>query len=63
MQIGGVEYVIFFKENKDCKVSKDNKVSKDDKDRGKAKGQGEVTKGREGRSTKYKGARLSSCFL
>ena len=32
MQIGGVEYIIFFKENKVRNVSKDSKDFKDDKD-------------------------------
>ena len=60
MQIYEAEHVIL-KENRDDKgnkVRKVSKVSKDDKDRGKAKGQGD-----EVQNTKYKGARLSSCFL
>ena len=60
MQICRAEYVIL-KENRDNKgnkVRKVSKVSKDDKDRGKAKGQRDDVQ-----STKYKGARLSSCFL
>ena len=60
MQIYEAEHVIL-KENRDNKgnkVRKVSKVSKDDKDRGKAKWQRD-----EGRSTKYKEARLSSCFF